>query len=313
MTRVRSRLPLPSTDLGLVYVLVPVTALALLAVDAPRPVEWVLGVPFLLLYPGFALTSLLFPAAPESERQEAGEGPDWVSRLAVSFGLSTVVVATTGVLLSTTVGLRLRTVVAAVAGVTLAASGLASVRRLSRPPERRANALAAVRSWSAGSSGGATVPNVALAVAVLVLVAAVAAAGTVPGDGEAFTEFYLLAEGEDGSLDGTGFPSTFVVGEGQPVHVAVENHEGRPMDYEVVVLAQLVRRDGSVASQEEVDRFGLRVAAGERRVVERTIAPGLWEEGVRIRFLLYEGTAPADPDVQTADLALHRWVDVVEA
>jgi len=65
---------------------------------------------------------------------------------------------------------------------------------------------------------------------MLVAVASVGYAVAVPKEGESFTEFYLLTEGEDGELVADGYPTEFVRGEGQPLVVGVGNNGTRADD-----------------------------------------------------------------------------------
>lgn len=314
MSSLRDRVPTPRTDLGLVNALVLLTLVALLVVDAPWQVDVALGVPFLLLYPGYALTAALFPEAPRAEPPVDGRStPGWAARVAISLGLSAVVVAVTGLLASWTVGVRLGPVVLAVTAVTLLSTTVASARRRSLPPAHRANPLDAAAGPLPGPSPGLSRLQAATGlVAALVLVGAVAYAGAAPGPGQPYSEFYLLSEGGDGSLAASDYPTTFVAGQGHPLHVAIENHERQPVTYEVVVLAQAVRGDGTVLAEEPVDRFEVGLAPGERAVVERRVAPSTPGEGVRLQFLAFEDGAPADPSAERADLSLHLWIDVVE-
>lgn len=301
-------------DLGVLAVLVAATAGVLLAPGVPRPVEWVLGVPFLVLYPGYAIVAALFPRAPDQARPpwtDPAGGPGWIARVALAIGVSGVAVATIGVVLGWTVGYDLRYVVAAVGGLTLAGVVVAALRRQQYPLERRADPLVGGVAYLRSSRSG--FQTFAMAIAVVALLSAVAYAGTTPPPREGFTEFSLLVEDGEGQLVATDYPREFVAGQGQPLQLAVENQEGRAMDYEVVVLAQTVGPDGSVTNEERVDRFGVEVPAGERTVVERQIAPTTPNEGVRLRFLLFEGGASTNPDVEDADLSLQLWVDVVEA
>jgi uncharacterized membrane protein len=303
-------------DLAIVSVLAVISAGVLLAPWRLTAAAWIVGVPFLLFFPGYAVVSALFPGASGDHRgavhQSVSATPDWTVRIALSIALSAVVVSVIGVALSRIGAIRLDPLVIAIAAVTLVAVAVAAVRRLQLPLERRANPVSgpSVRLGSIGTSRRMAT----FVLAFVLLLGTVAAVGVVQPAGETYTESYLLTEDENGELVAEGYPTTFVAGEGHPLYVGLENHEHEPMSYEVVVLAQEVDSGGSVTAQRQVDRFSVDLEHTERAVVGRTIAPTTPGEGVRLRFLVYKGTAPSD--VEDADLeadqTLQIWIDVVE-
>lgn len=295
------------TDLALVVVLVGLADAAFL-VGAPRPVEWLLAVPFLVVLPGYVAVSTLLPGSPAATDLRAGGRPGWPVRAALSLALSVAIVGVVGVALSETVGIRLVPAVFAISATTVGGALVASLGRLRLPPEKRANPLARVADSLPGSRGALSPPVVALGVALVFLVGAVAFAGATPSDQQPYTEFYVLAENESGELVADGYPETFVAGEGRPLSFAIENEEHRARTYHVFALAQ---PDGSAAGEEVVDRFSVRVEGGERAILERQVTPTTPAGTTRLRFLLYEGSAPAEPDPETADASLRLWVEVV--
>lgn len=296
----------PDHDLAVVVGLVGLAVLALLPGGVPTYVEWLVGVPFLLVLPGYALTAALLPG---SGGDPSGVDPGWPVRVALSLALSVLVVGVVGVVLGVTWGLRLGPAVAAVGAATVGGALLAHLRRRRLPPRERAPTLAGGVGSLRGSID-ASPPSIALAVALCTLAVAVALAGVAPADSQPYSEFYVLAEDGDGDLVAADYPRTFVVGQADEVHLAIENHERRPVTYDVVVLA---RSAGSSPDREVVDRFEVRLEDGERTVRERSIRRAVAGPDTRLDFLLYKDDAPTDPDPGSADLALHLWVDVVEA
>ncbi|QLD87119.1 DUF1616 domain-containing protein [Natronomonas halophila] len=300
-------------DLFVVAQLAVITSVVLLGVDAPQAVLWLLGVPFLLFLPGYAIVAALFPEEPAASTWKTPTAPwdgnpDWTVRLALSIVLSAIVVAGAGVVIDWVAGIRLLPAVVAIGGVTLAGVAVALLRRLRLPPKVRANPFAG-RSLGTLSMGSG-LQNLTLAVAVLALVGSVAFVGAVPTQGEAFTESYLLTENAEGDLVADDYPTEFVAGEGQPLHLDIENNEFRPVTYEVAVVVQEVDADGTVVAQQRIDRFAVDLAHGESTVVERDIAPTMTGEGLRLQFQIYKGTEPAD--AASPDQTLQLWIDVDE-
>lgn len=300
-------------DLFVVAQLVVVAAVVLLGFDAWRALVWLLGVPFLLFIPGYAIVSAMFPEQPGGPTRDSSgrpwdSNPDWAIRIALSLGLSAVVVGVVGVLLDKTVGIRLLPAILAIGGITLVGVAIALVRRLPYPRDRRANPFAyrPLDSLSTGSM----LQNATLALAILALVGSVAFVGAAPSQGEAFTESYLLAENADGDLVADDYPSTFVAGESQSLYLGIENNEHRPVDYEVDVVLQDVNAEGVVLAEQQVDRFDLDLEHGDSAVVEREIEPTMTGEGLRLQFRIYKGTDPAD--AAGPDQTLQLWIDVDE-
>lgn len=303
-------------DLGLVIALVAITNLVLFGVDAPEAVVWLLGVPFLLLLPGYAVISAMFPEdSGRIQRTEAAQPwhePDYLVRIGLSLVTSAVVLSVVGVALSLASAISRGPVVVAVSSVTIVAVAVAAVRRLQVDPAERAMPFGDdSRVWGRLSSGSSVQTGAAVA-ALLVLAAMLAVTGAAPSEGEAYTEFYVLSEGEDGNLTAAEFPQEFTSGEGETLYVGLENREHEPTSYEVVMLAQAVDDDGSVVIQQQVDRFDARLAHGENETFERNVAPTLVGEEVRLQILLYKGEAPDNPSADTADQSLQIWIDVVE-
>ena len=303
-------------DLGLVVALVAMTNLVLFGVDAPDPVVWLLGVPFLLVLPGYAIVSAVFPVdtgrVRRSEVAQPWHEPDHIVRIALSLVVSAVVLALVGVVLSIGSAIRLGPSVVAISAVTLFGVAIAAVRRLRADPAERAMPFGDDSRFWGRLSSGSNFQNGVAVVALLLLVATLAVTAAAPPQGDSYTEFYVLSEDGNGTLTAQEYPETFVSGEGQTLHVGLENREHEPTSYEVVMQAQAIGDDGSVVMQQQVDRFDADLAHGENTTVEREVAPTLVGDQIRLQLLLYKGSAPDDPSSGTADQTLQIWINVVE-
>lgn len=256
---------------------------------------------------GGAVTDRLFP----------GESIDGIERVALSVGLSISIVPLVGLVLSASPwGLRTGPVVASVCGLTLAATAVAARRRRALPPDERF--AVPYREWYAAARSGLLAPdsrgdlalNVVLSASVVVAAASVGYAVAGPTPGERFTELYLLSEDESGELVADEYPTEFVRGEPGSLVVGVDNHEGRPVDYTLVVLAQTVNDTGTVVSEREVRRFHPRVAANDTWLGRHAVVPETTRSRLRLVYLLYEGPAPSDPSVENAYRRARLWVNV---
>lgn len=329
----RSRLRDLDTDLLVGAAVVVCSAVVLVSVGG-SPLAWVVGIPFLLLWPGYALMAAILPEKPASQSAantsestvgRTADSPDrptasnpatagdrltppgWAARIGLSMVLSAVVVAVVGVIVDRIATISLGPVVGAIALVTIASFGVAAHRRQQLPVAARANPLdEALPELGLGSNR----QHATLAVAILLLLGAVAVVGAAPPQGESYSESYLLAEGDDGELAAEAYPTTFVAGESEPVFVGVENHEHQPVTYTVVVVAETVDSDGTVSEEEQVDEFSVGLAHTESTVEERSITPTNTGDNVRLQFHVYKDT---DPDEDTeADLTNQLWIEVVD-
>ena len=302
-------------DLGLVFLLLVAANVVLFAVDAPWPVVWAVGIPFLLVVPGYAIVAAMFPEdTGRTRRSEAAQPwhePDLIVRTGLALVLSAVVVAVVGTFLGILGVLNQVTAVLTVSAVTLIALGFAATRRQRIDPATRAMPLGnQSRTWDRVSSG-TTVQNLATVLALLVLLGTLGFTAAAPSTGDAYTEFYVLSEDEEnGTLTANDYPETFSSGDPETLYVGLENQEHEPKTYEVVMLAQAVDDDGSVIIQQEVDRFDVELEHGENTTAEREVQPTIVGEEIRLRILLYEGEAPGDAGIESADQSLHIWIDV---
>ncbi|MEF8868017.1 MAG: DUF1616 domain-containing protein [Haloarculaceae archaeon] len=329
--------------------LVAAVALALAAVAATllppladTPLRAALGFGFVLLAPGYALVAALFPGRGARGRwvdcgagggeNDSGAGgrekdcaaagrdaPGDAARAALGVLSSVVLAALVGVALSLTVGLTPASAVVALAAVTVGGAAVAARRRRTLAPEERFTVP--LGAWTAATRSALTDPetrgdaalNVVLAVVVVVSLGGVAYATAVPGDGERFTEFYLLAEDADGDLVAAGYPTEFTAGEPRSQYVGLRNREGETVSYTVVVQLQRVTVTNDsvrVREREELRRFTPEVAAGETWRRNHTVVPTLTGERLRLTYLLYRGAPPAEPTVGNADQHAYTWIDV---
>jgi uncharacterized membrane protein len=182
--------------------------------DWQSPVRVGLGLIVVLLVPGYALMSALFPGADDI---------DGVGRLALTLGLSIVAVPLVGLILNYLPwGIRLQPMLVGLSLWVLVFAGAAAVRR-SRLEEGEAFAL----DWrTPGFRQGSVL--FALVLGVLLGVPALAVALR---PAEQYTEFYVL--GSEGQLQ--AYPTRLEPGESFELTFGVGNREGRPMRYRLSV------------------------------------------------------------------------------
>jgi len=314
------------------------TAITLLAVITPgvreTPLRVVFGLPFVLFLPGYALVAALFPEAgdppastddAEATTDEAAEtverdGIDGIERVALSFGLSVAVVPLLSLILNfTPFGIRLAPILVAISGFTIAMTAIAAHRRWQLAPDDQFSVP--YKDWLQTARAELTSPdsrfdgalNVLMVISILLAVSSVAYAVTVPKQGEAFTEHYLLTEQENGTLVADDYPTKFEVDETRPVIVGIGNHEHQDVEYSLVVELQDVQVENNsttVLDETELERFQTQVAAGDTHHRQINITPDRAGTRLRLAFLLYKDTPPAETTVENAYRETHLWINV---
>jgi uncharacterized membrane protein len=244
----------------------------------------ILGLPFVLFFPGYVLVAALFP------RKGNIEG---IERVALSFGLSIAVVPLIGLILNYTPwGIRLEPILYSVASFIFIMSVIAWLRRKRLPREERFGIEfhLALPAW-----GGTTWDKALSIILVLAIGGALGTLGYViatPRVGERFTEFYIL--GLDGKAE--DYPRELKVGEEGRVIVGVINREHETVSYRVEVRIEGVISDevGPIVLEHD-ERWREIVSFTPHRAGNQTA-----------KFLLYKigEVAPYR--------GLHLWLDVTE-
>ena len=262
-------------------------ALALVALDAaaspPAPARVALGVPFVLVLPGYALVAAIFPRKNDL---------DFLQRIALSVGLSAAVIPLLGLALNYSPwGIRPHPTVIAVGAFTVLLAVVAAARRQLVPRDQAFRPSPAVpwrRFLPANAFGRA------LAAAAVLLFVTLTAAGayllTAPRSGEAYTEFYLLSAGGRAR-----YPDALMLGERARLTLAVANHEGRAAGYRIVAKV-----GGAIAGEVSA----MRLKDGQSWEQEVEVLPNRAGDGQKVEYLLYrEG-------VSEPYRRLHLWLDV---
>ena len=246
----------------------------------------ILGMPFVLFFPGYALMAALFP-----KKERMGS----VERLTLSLAMSLVTVSLIGLSFNPTQwGIRLEPVLYSVAFFICITSVIAWFRRSRLVKEERFSVELQLRipGWSGAFLDKALF--VILVLAILGSLGVIWYVAATPTAEDKFTSFYLL-EPEGQAVD---YPSYLTVGEEGKVLLGITNHEYEEMVYRVVV-----RIDGKV-----VDEIGLLWLAHEDNwMQEVSFVPEKAGKNKKIDFYLFK-QGEDEPYLKP----LHLWVDVGE-
>jgi len=256
--------------------LIPLNLLVFLLIGAiilfpSNILRLVLGLPFVLFFPGYALMAALFPMRTRLRG---------IERVALSLGLSIAVIALIGLILNYMPwGIRLASILSSLASLILVMSVIAWVRRKRLPSEERFGIEfhLALNSWGPGIQN--KVLSIILVLAVLGALGMMSYAIAVPKIGQKFTEFYDL--GLEGKA--TDYPNELKVGEEGIVTIGIVNHEYEPVSYRVEV-----RING--AKNNEVGPIVLE--DGEEWTRDVSFVPWIAGEKQKVEFLLFKNWGP---------------------
>ncbi len=261
-----------------------------LVVLTTGPLRIVLGLAFVLFFPGYSLLAALYP------RKSNLNG---IERLALSFGLSIAIVPLIGLILNYTAwGIRLSTILSSILVFILSMVAVAWYRRQKLPHEERFQPKLCLRffPWLHQWTTQGRWDKVITAMLILAIVGAVGTSAYViamPKVGEKFTEFYIAQPGprkEDP-------PRMVTLGEEAKVPLGIVNYEGKTMEYivEIVSDGQKIGEIGPIALEYE--------EKWEQEVSFVLTEPG---ESQKVEFLLYTG-AGTEPYRK-----LRLWIGVEE-
>jgi uncharacterized membrane protein len=273
-------------------------------------VRIILGVPFLLFFPGYTLMAAIF-----AKKQEM----DGTELIAFSFGSSIAIVGLIGFGLNYTIwGIRLEPVLYSVAAFIIVVSTIALILRtlLYHQAKLTVEFKLSFPAWR----GSIFSKSITIVLIVLVL----GSAGTLgyiaslPEIAEEYTEFYVL--GYNGKAQ--DYPSEFIISNGEvtrvrygseiydssnkwgKVTIGIINHEQQEVSYSVAVKidGQQVdfRYNGSIVSQ--VDQIDLPRAAEWEGKIE--FVPSQIGNKQEVELLLYRNGGSSSVNT------VHFWIDV---
>jgi uncharacterized membrane protein len=289
-------------------------AAAATLLPAGSPVRVFAALTTLLVLPGYALTTALFPAA--GRHGETGRASlSGVERAALSLGLSLPALVLFGLVTETAAGTYdLRPLLLVLTGFLFVVFAVGVVRRRRTPAEERYEGPLA--AWSGtGRSGPGTADgfdlalNVGLVIFVVLSMSMLAVALVAPQDGTHYTEASLLAEQPSGEWAAKNYPTELQAGETAPMMVVVSNEEGTTVEYTVVVELQRIE-DGTVTADAELQRFSRRLSPGETWREAHEVTPEMTGDRLRLAYLVYRGTPPTDPSVDSAYRNVSVRVDI---
>lgn len=264
-----SQVNIGNRKLLVIIVLVALLTVPIIAFTS-GPYRIILGLPFVLFVPGYTLISALFPGR---------DRLSGIERIALSFGLSIVVVPLIALILNyTTWGIRLIPIVTSVTLFIVVTSAVGWYRQQRLPAADRFSIgfkLGKIE-W-ARYKKSEKILSISLAVAVVGAIGMLGyTVATFDQRGEKYTEFYVLnVSGEFGD-----YPKQVDLGQSVDVLISVVNHEREPTGYRVLITINGIENS-------EVDTGT--IADGEKFQKEVSVIPRVAGNNQTAEFSLYKG------------------------
>ncbi len=243
----------------------------------------VLGLPFLLFFPGYTLIAALFPRKGQMEA---------IERTALSFGMSIAIVPLIGLALNyTSWGIRLEPVLYAVSAFIIIVSIIAWFRRRRLPEQEQFAIPFQLKLPGWGKSVSERILSVALVVAILGALGTLGYVVAFPKQGEKFTEFYILDEA--GKM--ADYPQTLAPGATGNVVLGIVNHEYQEVTYRIEIRESgaAIKEVGPVTLPDE--------QKWEQKVDFTPVSVG---DNQKVEFLLFKASEV------TPYQSLHLWINV---
>ena len=199
-----------------------VLAAIILAVPSAKAARIVLGLPFVLFFPGYTFVAALFPRKDDL---------DAIERVALSLGLSIAVVPLIGLALNYSPwGIRINPILAVVTLFIVLAAGAALARRRTFPADEAFGVAINIQlpRWSQVRLADRLLA-VGMVIALVALGVTAYFVATSRGSSESFTEFYVLGPGGKAEA----YPTLMKVGENATVILGMVNQEGQDTRYQV--------------------------------------------------------------------------------
>lgn len=271
----------------------------------------IIGLPFILFFPGYTLISALFPDK---------EGLSRIKRIALSFAVSLMVVGFTGIGLNyTSWGISPRSYIFSVTAFIVVFSAISLIRRAS--VAHRIKFTYEIELCFPVWTG--TILNrilmITLVVCTISTVGIISYLAVVPRAGEKFTQFYLL--GTDGEAQ--NYPHQFYLEQGLvtgvsygsnsniiettlgKVRLGIINNESSEVVYTVEVNIQGQATDIFLDGISYSQLGPIDLLPEQKWEQEVGFAPAHLGSNQKVEFLLYKDGAPSP------DNSLHLWVTAI--
>ena len=257
------------------------------------PLRIIIALPVAIFIPGYCLIAALFPG---------NRDIDGIERIALSVGLSIIIVPLIGLWLNYTIwGIRLTPIVISLIVFTLCAAIVAQYRRLRLNDDERYQIVSRdiIKGIKDIFPSPRDVPrirtfNAIVLIALIVAMCTIIIVNVIPKEGEKFTEFYILGRNET-AVD---YPTDLTEGSPEQIIIGIGNHEYHNTNYVVEVWLTNMTFNSTtnmtfLNQMEKLDQFSLSLQHNvfyqePRRFTVPTTGFN------KLTLLLFKNAAPSD-------------------
>ncbi len=272
------------------------------------------------MIPGYATIAVLFPESDidtetETETIETTR-IDSFERIVLSIPLSLIIVATVGLILSfSPLGFTLGSVLLTLCLFTIISLITAHFRRRTIGEEAAYTPTVEITSLRTALSDRIDVSylsyqSASVITAIVLIFTVIAGVGylfTTPGQGEAYTELYVL------NTSGDEYPQNMTVNEPEQLRIGISNHEHHSVRYTLISELQRVNTSNGqrrITERQQLGEHSLSINSTQTWEREDRFRPRLQGERLRLIYYLYQSSPPQTPTTETATQEVHIWVNV---
>lgn len=279
-----------SSDLLIILIWIIATFIFIIIPELENSIiRTLLGIAFVLFIPGYVLIGALFPKKDDI---------DSIERIALSFGLSIVVVPLIGLGLNYTFGIRLIPILISLCIYSIGLIFVTEYRRQQLPEDDRFKIpfhkiyQDVINEVKTPRSKIDNILTIILIISIILTIGTLIYVITVPKIGEKFTEFYILNSTTGKAYN---YPKELKLNESATLLVGIVNHE-----YALVNYTMQIDLDKNKLISEK-----LKLNHNETLEKNMTFVPNKNGTDMKLQFLLYRENNFTDPYRD-----LHLWVNV---
>lgn len=280
------------------------------------PLRTIITSIFLFTVPGYVAVAVLFPESDIDGEDIDIRRIDSFERAVLSIPLSLIIVAAVGLIMSVSpLGFTLESVLITLFLISIAGLIAAHLRRQALDEESTYTPTLEVTPlitafYDRSDSSHPSYQTASIVVATILILTVTAGAGylfATPGQGEAYTELYVL------NATDSDYPQNMTVNESEQLQIGISNHEQRSVDYTLISELQRVNRTDSqlrVTDRQRLNQYSASVNPNQTWEREDQLRPQLKGNRLRLIYYLYHDSPPQTPTTETAAQEVHIWVNV---
>lgn len=313
-----SRIGVQTDLLGVVAITFITLGVVFAPIISESPLRVVIAGVFVFIIPGYVIIAALFPESNTNTETVDPTRIDSFERIALSTPLSLLIVAAVGLILSfSPLGFTLGSVLITLSTINIIGLIIAHHRRQTlgeqpayTPTVEITSVIADFYSRTGSSSSYSSYQTVSIVIAVILILTVTAGAGyffTMAGQGEAYTELYLLDASDN------EYPQNMTVDETEQLRIAISNHEHHSVTYTLIGELQRVSHSNGqfrVAERQRLGENSISINSNQTWEHDDQFRPQLQGNRLRLIYYLYQSPPPQAPATETATQEVHIWINV---